>query len=243
MTEVENTTDPAGDAPVGEKSPPVEPTAPDPANGRPRRRAPRSRAKAVPLLTPAESAARGKAERAEVGRSLLGDWEPPSNRRNPVDLLEEQAAGRVTELVPIRYGRVLVSPFAFFRGAAYVMASDLAELPKTRLHVQLRGDAEAARRELRGRQPRPRSFESNPGSRRTVVNLLSSCAPVSGPQALTSRRALWSRTISAGESNWPPVTVWTGALARTGAATGTEGYKATPVRPASVPASHLSALH
>jgi uncharacterized protein (DUF2252 family) len=95
----------------------------------------------VPHLTPAESAARGKAERAEVGRSVHGEWSPPSNRRDPVDLLEEQAATRVPELVPIRYGRMLVSPFAFFRGAAYLMASDLAGQARTGLHVQLCGDA------------------------------------------------------------------------------------------------------
>jgi uncharacterized protein (DUF2252 family) len=106
---------------------------------------PRSRqsstAKVVPHLTPAERAARGKAERAELGRSEHGEWESPSNRRDPVDRLEEQAETRVPELVPIRYGRMLVSPFTFFRGAAYVMASDLAGLPRTGLHVQLCGDA------------------------------------------------------------------------------------------------------
>jgi uncharacterized protein (DUF2252 family) len=100
-----------------------------------------SRAKVVPHLTPAERAARGRAERAEVGRSVHGEWQSPLNRPDPVDLLEEQAATRVPELVPIRNGRMLVSPFTFFRGAAYVMASDLAGLPKTRLDVQLCGDA------------------------------------------------------------------------------------------------------
>jgi len=95
----------------------------------------------VSHLTPAESAALGRAERAEVARSVLGEWGPAPNRRDPVDLLEEQAVTRVPELVPIRYGRMLVSPFAFFRGAAYVMASDLACLARTRLQVQLCGDA------------------------------------------------------------------------------------------------------
>jgi uncharacterized protein (DUF2252 family) len=85
--------------------------------------------------------ARGKKARAEVGRTALGEWAPPSNRRDPVDLLEEQAATRVEELVPIRYGRMLVSPFTFFRGAAYLMASDLAEAPRTGLRTQLCGDA------------------------------------------------------------------------------------------------------
>ncbi len=61
--------------------------------------------------------------------------------RDPVELLEEQAASRVPELVPIRYGRMLVSPFTFFRGAAYLMAADLADAPRTGLQVQLCGDA------------------------------------------------------------------------------------------------------
>jgi len=66
---------------------------------------------------------------------------PASGRRDPVELLEEQAASRVPELVPIRYGRMLVSPFTFFRGAAYPMAADLADVPRTGLQVQLCGDA------------------------------------------------------------------------------------------------------
>ena len=70
-----------------------------------------------------------------------GEWEPASDRRDPVELLEEQAASRVPELVPIRYGRMLVSPFTFFRGAAYPMAADLAGAPRTGLDVQLCGDA------------------------------------------------------------------------------------------------------
>ena len=100
-----------------------------------------SRSKVPPHLTPAERAARGKGARAEVPRSIHGEWDPPSSRRDPVDLLEEQAATRVQELVPIRYGRMLVSPFTFFRGAAYLMASDLADSPRTGLQVQLCGDA------------------------------------------------------------------------------------------------------
>ena len=64
-----------------------------------------------------------------------------SDRPDPVDLLEEQSASRVQELVPIRYGRMLVSPFTFYRGAAYPMAADLAGAPRTGLEVQLCGDA------------------------------------------------------------------------------------------------------
>jgi uncharacterized protein (DUF2252 family) len=95
----------------------------------------------VEHFTVAERAARGKAARADVPRASHGDWEPPLHRPDPVELLEEQAQTRVPELVPIRYGRMLVSPFTFYRGAAYLMASDLAGAPRTGLHTQLCGDA------------------------------------------------------------------------------------------------------
>jgi uncharacterized protein (DUF2252 family) len=96
---------------------------------------------AVQHLTAEERVARGKAARAVAPRSEHGAWEPASDRRDPVELLEEQAASRVPELVPLRYGRMLVSPFTFFRGAAYLMAADLAGAPRTGLRVQLCGDA------------------------------------------------------------------------------------------------------
>ena len=67
-----------------------------------------------------------------------------ADRPDPLDLLEAQAATRLPELVPIRYGRMLASPFAFYRGAAVIMASDLATLPNTGLYVQLCGDAHLA---------------------------------------------------------------------------------------------------
>src|SRR3954470_5753741 len=88
-----------------------------------------------------ERAALGHATRADAPRSSHADWQPAADRADPVDLLEEQAASRVPELVPIRYGRMLDSPFAFFRGAAYIMAADLAHTPSSGLHAQLCGDA------------------------------------------------------------------------------------------------------
>ena len=100
-----------------------------------------SRPKPVPHFTPAERAARGKAARSELPRSAHADWEPAPGRSDPVELLEEQAQTRLPELGPIRYGRMLVSPFAFFRGGAYLMAADLAAGPRTGLHAQLCGDA------------------------------------------------------------------------------------------------------
>ncbi len=95
----------------------------------------------VEHFTVAERAARGKAARAEVPRSSHAAWEPPPHRPDPVDLLEEQGQTRVPELIPIRYGRMLVSPFTFYRGAAYLMASDLAAGTRTGLHTQICGDA------------------------------------------------------------------------------------------------------
>jgi uncharacterized protein (DUF2252 family) len=100
-----------------------------------------SQSKAVPQFTPAERAARGKAARAELPRSAHSAWEPAHMRRDPVELLEEQAQARLPDLGPIRYGRMLVSPFTFFRGGAYLMAADLADGPRTGLYAQLCGDA------------------------------------------------------------------------------------------------------
>jgi uncharacterized protein (DUF2252 family) len=97
--------------------------------------------KVVVHFTPAERAALGKAARAESPRRAHAEFEASPARRDPVELLEEQARSRVPELVPIRYGRMLVSPFTFFRGGAYLMAADLAGLPRTGLRVQLCGDA------------------------------------------------------------------------------------------------------
>jgi uncharacterized protein (DUF2252 family) len=95
----------------------------------------------VPHLTVAERDARGKAARAEVPRSSHGAYEPATDRPDPIALLEQQAKTRVPELVPIRYGRMLVSPFTFYRGAAKLMAQDLAATPRSGLNVQCCGDA------------------------------------------------------------------------------------------------------
>ena len=82
--------------------------------------------KVVPHLSADERVARGKAARREVPRESHAGFTPGAYRLDPVELLEQQAVTRVPELVPIRYGRMLVSPFTFYRGAALVMAADLA---------------------------------------------------------------------------------------------------------------------
>jgi uncharacterized protein (DUF2252 family) len=91
--------------------------------------------------TPAERAARGREARKRAPRSSHGAWQPPARRSDPVSLLEEQAAERAPELVPIRYGRMLASPGTFYRGGALLMASDLAGTPDSGLTAQLCGDA------------------------------------------------------------------------------------------------------
>jgi uncharacterized protein (DUF2252 family) len=83
----------------------------------------------------------GRAARQAVPRSGLAEWSPAPGREDPVAILERQAATRIPELVAIRYGRMLRSPFAFFRGGAAIMAADLAGTPSPGLRVQLCGDA------------------------------------------------------------------------------------------------------
>jgi uncharacterized protein (DUF2252 family) len=121
---------------------------------------PAPKPKAVPHLTLAERSARGKAARAEVPRSAHGEIEFPK-RRDPLALLEEQAVSRVPELVPIRYGRMLVSPFAFYRGGALIMASDLARTPNSGIRVQLCGDAHLSNFGVFGSPERRLVFDIN----------------------------------------------------------------------------------
>ncbi|HEV3119063.1 MAG TPA: DUF2252 domain-containing protein, partial [Gemmataceae bacterium] len=94
----------------------------------------------APRETLRERLARGRALRKRVPRSAHAQWQPPANRPDPVALLEATSQGRVPELVPLRYGRMVQSPFAFFRGSAAAMAADLAATPGTGMRVQLCGD-------------------------------------------------------------------------------------------------------
>lgn len=94
--------------------------------------------------TVAERTAAGRAVRAALPRSRLGTWSPAAGRRDPLAVLVAQEQVRVPELVPIRHARMALSPFAFYRGAAAVMAADLATMPRSGLEVQLCGDAHLA---------------------------------------------------------------------------------------------------
>jgi uncharacterized protein (DUF2252 family) len=113
------------------------------------------------LLSTAERASLGKTARAVVPREDHAMLDLPQDRPDPVDLLEAQGQSRVPELVPVRYGRMLVSPFSYFRGAALPMASDLAETPVTGLIVQACGDAHLSNFGVFGTPERRLVFDIN----------------------------------------------------------------------------------
>ncbi len=95
---------------------------------------------ATHILGVEERLARGKALRESTSRKAQSEWNPPANRADPVDLLIKNSMGRQEELIPIRYGRMMVSPFTFYRGAAAIMASDLSHTPSTGLSLVACGD-------------------------------------------------------------------------------------------------------
>jgi uncharacterized protein (DUF2252 family) len=112
-------------------------------------------------LSAEERVARGKAARGDAPRSSHGTWTPAANRPDPIALMEEQAESRVPDLVPIRHGRMLVSPFAFYRGAALIMAADLAATPRSGVNVQLCGDAHLSNFGVFGSPERQMMFDIN----------------------------------------------------------------------------------
>jgi uncharacterized protein (DUF2252 family) len=87
-----------------------------------------------------ERMAKGKALREKVHRKSQAEWKMPADRPDPVDILVENSKGRMEELIPIRYGRMMASPFSFYRGAAAIMAYDLAHTPSTGLNLVADGD-------------------------------------------------------------------------------------------------------
>ncbi len=117
-----------------------DPAVPSTGSGEPRRDEGLTRPPAEGA-TRAERARRGRALRASVPRASQGGWAAPPDRRDPIALLARRDRWRLAEYVPIRYGRMLASPFAFLRGAAMVMADDLSRTPATGLSVQAAGDA------------------------------------------------------------------------------------------------------
>ncbi len=112
-------------------------------------------------LSIAERVARGRDAREQVPRASHAAWEPAAGRSDPVELLEGQASTRLGELVPIRHGRMLVSPFTYFRGAALPMVADLAHTPSSGLTVQACGDAHLSNFGIFGSAERHLFFDVN----------------------------------------------------------------------------------
>src|SRR6266480_3831100 len=128
----------------------------------PPRRVPRYQLDTAPgRLTPEASAAKGKAARTAAPRFSHAAFHPGPDRPDPVALLAEQAKTRVPELVPVRWGRMLVSPFTYYRGAALPMASDLARTPVSGLAVQACGDAHLSNFGIFGSPERRLVFDVN----------------------------------------------------------------------------------
>jgi uncharacterized protein (DUF2252 family) len=140
----------------------------------------------------AERIAAGKRARSATPRSSHGAWAPATGRPDPIALLEAQAASRVPELVPIRYGRMAASPFAFFRGAAAVMAADLADGPTTGIRVQLCGD---------GHLSNFGGFASP--DRELVFDLNDFDETLPGPWEWDLKRLTASVAVAARERGWP----------------------------------------
>jgi len=160
----------------------------------------------VPHLSEADSRTKGKVARAQVPRSSHGVFEPRPDRPDPVALLEEQATTRVPELVPIRYGRMLVSPFAFYRGAALIMASDLSTTPRSGLNAQICGDAHLSNFGVFGSPERNLVFdcndfdETNPGPWEWDVKRLAASVVVAARQLGFSKSVRSDAILALGQS-------------------------------------------
>jgi len=118
-------------------------------------------ASASTFLSIAERQAFGKSHRENVPRSSHANWQPSPNRADPIELLQQSNQGRLPELIPLRFSRMLASPFAFLRGAASIMAADLATTPATGIHVQAGGDCHLANFGAYGTPERNLIFDVN----------------------------------------------------------------------------------
>ncbi|MGP0030827.1 MAG: DUF2252 domain-containing protein [Acidimicrobiales bacterium] len=160
----------------------------------------------VEHLSDEERARLGKEARSRAPRSSQGAYSPAADRPDPVSLLERQATTRVPELVPIRYGRMLVSPFTFFRGAALVMASDLATTPRTGLQAQVCGDAHLSNFGLFGSPERSLVFDVNdfdetlPGPFEWDVKRLAASAVIAARDREFSEKEVHTAALEVGAS-------------------------------------------
>lgn len=165
----------------------------------------------------------GKRLRDELPRSAHATWTPPSGRRDPVDLLEASNQDRIPDLIPVRYGRMLQSPFTFYRGAAALMASDLATGPKTGITVQLCGDCHLLNFGLFATPERNLVFDINdfdetlPGPWEWDVKRLAASFVVAGRDQGLDERACRDAVLECSQayrthlreySDWSPLDVW-----------------------------------
>lgn len=153
-------------------------------------------------LSFADRRALGRAARATTPRSSHAEWETPAGRRDPVDILLAQATTRVPELVPLRHARMMASPFAFYRGAAAIMAADLADTPVTGLTAQICGDAHLSNFGLFGTPEREMVFDINdfdetlPGPWEWDVKRLAASFEIAGRHRGFSARQRRASTIA-----------------------------------------------
>jgi hypothetical protein len=167
---------------------------------------PTAAGRVVSHLSPRERADLGKEARARAPRSSHAEFAPTPSRPDPIVLLERQATSRVPELVPIRYGRMLVSPFSFFRGAALVMASDLAITPRSGLTAQICGDAHMSNFGLFASPERTLMFDVNdfdetlPGPWEWDVKRLAASVVVAGRDREFTEKECATAAIEVGAS-------------------------------------------
>jgi uncharacterized protein (DUF2252 family) len=154
------------------------------------------------MITVAERQAQGTGARTGTPRSSHAGWVPAGGRRPPVDLLEQQNAAREPDLVPVRHGRMMVSPFTFYRGAARVMAEDLKDTPTAGLSVQLCGDAHLSNFGVFGSP-----------ERRLVFDLNDFDETLPGPFEYDVKRMAASFTVAARDNGFTPADARAAAMA------------------------------
>ncbi|MGY1592473.1 DUF2252 domain-containing protein [Geodermatophilus sp. SYSU D00708] len=158
----------------------------------------------APRPTPKERRAAGKALRSQVPLAAHAEFARAASSPDPLDLLVEQGATRVLDLLPIRYGRMLQSPFAFYRGAARVMAADLAGTPRSGLTVQMCGDAHVSNFGMFGSPERRLVFDANdfdetlPGPFEFDVKRLVASLEIAGRQNGVPRKRRRAIALAAG---------------------------------------------
>jgi len=158
----------------------------------------------------------GRALRARVPRSSHAEWKPGRKRRDPVEIVIESSRGRVPRLVPIRYQRMLQSPFSFFRGAASIMAEDLARTPRSGLRVQACGDSHLLNFGVFATPERRRIFDINdfdetlPAPWEWDVKRLAASMVIAGRHLRFSRRDARAAAVAAVRSYRRHMAVYAG---------------------------------